>query len=197
MADQTENGRAKRVLVVAARGERPRREVALFVVDKTRTERSSLPLPAETWLLDFSPQGSALAFEVDRSADRHDVWIAPLTQAAGRPRTLLTLDGRRPRPLWAPTGRELLVESRRSAQGSLPGFREHRPWWIVDSLTGRVKRVNPPWNTISAVRWYPQGESLLLVADGALWRWNLSDNSSRRMMTVPAYPRAPLAPSSR
>ena len=181
MTDQTGDGQVKRVLVVATKGPRPRGEVGLFMVDKTRAERSSVSLPREPWILGSSPQGPTLALALERSDGRYDVRIVPLGEGAGEARTVLTLDHRLSAS-WAPNGRDVLLWTTLYPHG----LRGREPWWLIDTLTDRVKRVAPGWKVIEAVQWEPQGESLVVVGDGALWRWNPTDNSSRYVMALPA-----------
>lgn len=183
MGAQAENGPARRLWIVAKREEQTDPQTALFVADKAGVRRSA-PLPPQTYVPNLTSQASVLAFVVERREDVYDVRILPLVGGVGETRTVLTMEGRRPL-LWAPNGRELLVWAMR-----FPGSRDERsPWWIIDAVTGATKRIDLRWKSVDEVTWEPQGKSLLVIADGALWRLNPHDNSTQRVMAIPSPPR--------
>ncbi len=173
--------------MVAERGPLQTPETALFAVDQQKAE-SIVPLPPESRGFQFSPQARSLALALRRNDDRYDLRVIPLTEGVGEARyfarTVATFDDSYANPLWAPTGDELLIWVWRFSWSD----HGHGPWLLVDTSTGKINRVDLPWQTIEAVRWEPQGTSLLVAADGALWRLNPHDDRSQRLADIPSLP---------
>jgi len=185
--DQTRTAQSRPILVVAEKGDQSARETALFAMGQGAA-KLTMPLSSDMVAARLAPHASALAFLADRGDDRYDLRIMPLTEGVGQARyftrTVATLHSRQSL-LWSPTGRELLVWFVRYTSSG-PG---REPWLLVDAITGETRRVDHGWTTIDAVQWEPRGKSLLVAADGALWRLNPDDSSTQRVMAIPSPPK--------
>jgi hypothetical protein len=153
-------------------------EWGVFRIEGGRVRRLPVRFRAELLWGAFAPSGEALAV-IRESEDgaTDELQVATLWPHVSQPRTVATFRERR-KLLWARRGDRLLAWDNAPFDGASAV--------VLDLATGQKRTVGRRFHGIVQAAWDPSGDSVLIFAEGALWRVDLASGTSRRLLELSA-----------
>jgi Tol biopolymer transport system component len=130
--------------------------------------------PTPDWSVDWSPDGSQIAFYAYRSGNR-EIWVQPL--AGGPARQLTRGEPSNTSPRWSPDGTLIAFES---TSGGIPTI------GVVPAAGGPVQAVPSERRHDHSPAWSPDGQSIAFAAPGprgghAIWRMRPTGSAAERV----------------
>jgi Tol biopolymer transport system component len=124
----------------------------------------------------FSPDGSRIAFESDRSEEGEEIWTALAN--GSKPVQMTSKLGRYQRsPRWSPDGRWIAFHSQ--------GWDGQWDVYVIDASAGRPRRIAPKPSKNSAPSWSRDGKWIYFCSDRTgrfeTWRTPFADGAAEQI----------------